>query len=50
MSTTISIYLDDNTERRLEEFAKRMDRSVRDLAETAVAEYVLDMAKREGIK
>lgn len=38
----IDIYLDDNTHERLKKLAEEMGREIRDLAESAVSEAVLE--------
>jgi predicted transcriptional regulator len=48
MSRMLNIYLDDDTEKRLEDAAKYHQRSIEDLAESAVAEAALQDAKDRG--
>lgn len=45
----LSVYVDDKTAERLRHASERLDRSVEDLAESAVSESALTYAKREGL-
>lgn len=48
MSRVIQVHLDDDTERRLLDAAQETERSIEDLAESAVSEAALADAKARG--
>jgi predicted transcriptional regulator len=48
MGKVLRVYVDDDTLARMQHFVKDIGASEEWLAETAVAEYVLDAWKKEG--
>lgn len=45
MGTILSVYITPETERRLQHAAKQLDRSIEDIAESAVSEAALSWEK-----